>query len=104
MRRTFFVGMVHGPGRQRGVMLLVLARSPRRGRPCFILIFGLGSVGGMLLLSRLISLPFILTAQRFSAVTRWIRLVAGIHQCRVWTLPVGNRLGATMVLGRFSES
>jgi uncharacterized membrane protein HdeD (DUF308 family) len=32
----------------------------------------------MLLLSGIISLPFILTAQRFSSMKRWIRVVAGI--------------------------
>jgi high-affinity nickel-transport protein len=41
------------------------------------LIFGLGSVGGMLALSSLISVPFILTAQRFTLLNRWVRVVAG---------------------------
>ena len=43
----------------------------------YIIILGLGSVGGMLLLSGLISLPFVLTAQRFSLMNRWIRVLAG---------------------------
>ena len=78
MRRPFFVGMVHGLAGSAALMLLVLGTipSPLAGL-AYIMIFGLGSVGGMLLLSGIISLPFVLTAQRFSAVNRWIRLVAG---------------------------
>ena len=61
------------------LMLLVLGTisSPAAGL-VYILIFGLGSVGGMLLLSGIISLPFILTAQRFSLMNRWVRVVAGV--------------------------
>ena len=66
MRRPFFVGMVHGLAGSAALMLLVLStiQSPLGGL-LYIVIFGLGSVGGMLLLSGMISLPFILTAQRF---------------------------------------
>jgi ABC-type nickel/cobalt efflux system permease component RcnA len=78
MRRPFIVGMVHGLAGSAALMLLVLSTitSPLGGL-LYIIIFGLGSVGGMLLLSGIISLPFILTAQRFSVMNRWIRLVAG---------------------------
>ena len=78
MRRPFIVGMVHGLAGSAALMLLVLStiESPLGGL-LYIVIFGLGSVGGMLLLSGIIGLPFILTAQRFSLMNRWIRLVAG---------------------------
>ena len=79
MRRPFIVGMVHGLAGSAALMLLVLStiESPVGGL-LYIVIFGLGSVGGMLLLSGIISLPFILTAQRFSAMNRWIRVFAGV--------------------------
>jgi len=79
MRRPFVVGMVHGLAGSAALMLLVLSTitSPLGGL-LYIVIFGLGSVGGMLLLSGIISLPFILTAQRFSLMNRWIRVIAGI--------------------------
>jgi len=79
MRRPFIVGMVHGLAGSAALMLLVLStiESPLGGL-AYIVIFGLGSVGGMLLLSGIISLPFILTAQRFSAMNRWIRVFAGV--------------------------
>jgi sulfite exporter TauE/SafE len=78
MRRPFFVGMVHGLAGSAALMLLVLGTiSSAWAGLSYIVIFGLGSVGGMLLLSGIISLPFILTAQRFSLMNRWIRVVAG---------------------------
>jgi sulfite exporter TauE/SafE len=78
MRRPFIVGMVHGLAGSAALMLLVLStiESPLGGI-FYIVIFGLGSVGGMLLLSGIISLPFILTAQRFTVMNRWIRVFAG---------------------------
>jgi sulfite exporter TauE/SafE len=79
MRRPFIVGMVHGLAGSAALMLLVLStiESPV-GALAYILIFGLGSVGGMLLLSGIISLPFVLTAQRFAAMNRSIRVTAGV--------------------------
>ena len=79
MRRPFFVGMVHGLAGSAALMLLVLSTiESLLGGLLYVIIFGLGSVGGMLLLSGIVSLPFILTAQRFTVMNRWIRVVAGI--------------------------
>jgi ABC-type nickel/cobalt efflux system permease component RcnA len=79
MRRPFFVGMVHGLAGSAALMLLVLGTipSPLAGL-AYILLFGLGSVGGMLFLSSIIGLPFVLTAQRFTVLNRWIRVLAGV--------------------------
>ena len=79
MRRPFIVGMVHGLAGSAALMLLVLStiESPLGGL-LYIAIFGLGSVGGMLMLSGIISLPFILTAQRFTGMNRWIKICAGV--------------------------
>jgi ABC-type nickel/cobalt efflux system permease component RcnA len=79
MRRPFIVGMVHGLAGSAALMLLVLSTiESTLGALAYIVIFGLGSVGGMLLLSGIISLPFVLTAQRFTAVNRTIRVIAGL--------------------------
>lgn len=78
MRKPFLVGMVHGLAGSAALMLLVLTTIPSAlGGLAYILIFGFGSVGGMLILSSLIGLPFVLTARRFTAINRWIRVVAG---------------------------
>lgn len=78
MRKPFFVGMVHGLAGSAALMLLVLTTipSPLAGL-AYIVIFGFGSLGGMLVLSSIIGLPFILTAKRFSLLNRWIRVLAG---------------------------
>lgn len=78
MRRPLFVGMVHGLAGSAALMLLVLTTIPSPFAGLFyILIFGFGSVGGMLILSSLIALPFVFTAQRFNLLNRWIRVIAG---------------------------
>ena len=43
----------------------------------YITVFGIGSIGGMLLMSALIGLPFAVTARRFSMLNGGIRLLAG---------------------------
>lgn len=97
MRRPFIVGMVHGLAGSAALMLLVLSTidSPL-GALAYIVIFGLGSVGGMLLLSGIISVPFVLTSQRFSAMNRSIRIIAGLASIffgMVLGWEIGSELG-----------
>jgi len=93
MQKPFVVGMVHGLAGSAALMLLVLTTipSPLAGL-AYILIFGVGSVGGMLILSSLIGLPFILTARRFALLNRWIRISAGIASV-VFGLFLGWEIG-----------
>ena len=44
----------------------------------YIAVFGIGSIGGMLLMSAMIGLPFAVTARRFSILNGGIRLFAGL--------------------------
>lgn len=78
-RKPFIVGLVHGLAGSAALMLAVLTtiQSVALG-VLYIVIFGLGSVGGMLLMSALIGLPFAATARRFSAINGGIRVVAGL--------------------------
>lgn len=93
MRRPFFVGMVHGLAGSAALMLLVLGTIPSAlVGLAYIVIFGLGSVGGMLILSSMISLPFVLTAQRFTILNRWIRVVAGLASV-IFGLTLGWEIG-----------
>jgi len=78
MRRPFLVGMVHGLAGSAALMLLVLTTIPAPlAGLAYILIFGIGSVGGMLVLSSMLGLSFILAARRFALLNRWMRVVAG---------------------------
>ena len=59
-------------------MLLVLSaiQSPIEG-VMYILVFGVGSILGMMVISTLIGLPFALSSQRFAGVNHAIRFLAG---------------------------
>ena len=64
--RSFVVGMVHGLAGTGALMVLVLAAAPSfLAGSVYILLFGVGSVGGMLILSSLISIPFVVSARSF---------------------------------------
>jgi len=77
--RPLIVGMIHGLAGSGALMLLVLSTisSPWIGMS-YILIFGIGSIGGMMLMSLLLSLPFHLTTARFGRVEWAIRGMAGL--------------------------
>lgn len=77
--RSVLIGMVHGLAGSAALMLLVV---PSIASPLialiYILIFGIGSIGGMMAMSFLIGLPFHLTATNFVQLNKIIRFCAGI--------------------------
>lgn len=76
-KRSFFVGMVHGLAGSAALMLLVLTTVDSFiAGVAYILIFGTGSIVGMLLVSSLIGLPFALA--RAEAVGKKIEIAAGL--------------------------
>ncbi|MDT5060967.1 MAG: hypothetical protein QOH63_1426 [Acidobacteriota bacterium] len=77
--RPLFVGMVHGLAGSAALMLLVLSTisSPLVGF-AYIIIFGVGSIGGMMIMSALVSLPLYLTATRFTRANLMMRGLAGL--------------------------
>jgi high-affinity nickel permease len=78
-KRSIFIGMVHGMAGSAALMLLVLATIPS---PVFglvyILVFGIGSIGGMLLMSMLIGVPFIFSARGSERINLGLRGIAGM--------------------------
>lgn len=76
--KSLLIGMVHGLAGSAALMLLVLGtvRSPLKGA-AFILVFGAGSIIGMMLISSLISLPFAAWSHRFTSIHRLTRILAG---------------------------
>lgn len=78
-RRPFLVGLVHGVAGSAAITLAVVATIPSIALGLiYIAVFGIGSIGGMLLMSAMIGLPFALTARRFSILNGGIRLLAGL--------------------------
>jgi ABC-type nickel/cobalt efflux system permease component RcnA len=78
-RKPFVVGLVHGVAGSAALTLLVLTTIPSAAIGlAYIALFGIGSVGGMLLMSTLVGLPFIATARRLSSLNVTVRVIAGL--------------------------
>ncbi len=78
-RRSLFAGMVHGLAGSAALMLLVLSTIRTEAAALlYVLLFGAGSVLGMLGISLILGLPFVLAAGRFSALQQRIRMAAGV--------------------------
>jgi ABC-type nickel/cobalt efflux system permease component RcnA len=77
--RPVLVGMVHGLAGSAALMLLILSSisSPVVGLG-YIIVFGIGSIGGMFIMSALLSLPLRYTAGRFVRANLAMRLLAGV--------------------------
>lgn len=77
--RPIMIGMIHGLAGSGALMLLVLStiRQPLVAL-IYVLIFGLGSTGGMMMMSALIGLPAKLTSHRFTRANAILRGVAAV--------------------------
>jgi hypothetical protein len=76
--RPLLIGMVHGLAGSAGLFLLgVAAIQSVSGKFMYIAVFGAGSIGGMMLMSSLLSLPAYLAARHFWRAYSAIRLLAG---------------------------
>ncbi|MBI2873375.1 MAG: urease accessory protein UreH [Chloroflexi bacterium] len=76
--KSYLVGTVHGLAGSAALMLLVLTtiKTPLAGL-LYIVLFGLGSVASMGVLTILIGLPFVLSAGRFPGMNSRIQLATG---------------------------
>jgi len=76
--RPFLVGLLHGMAGSAALMLLVLATIPSPvGGLLYVLVFGIGSTAGMLLLSGLIGIPFVVAAGRSQVALLGVQALAG---------------------------
>lgn len=91
--RSVIVGMVHGLAGSGAFMLFLLPSIHSTTLALFfILIFGIGSIGGMMAMSFLIALPFHFTVNRFAMLNRGVRLVAGVFSCSLGSFIVYENL------------
>jgi hypothetical protein len=87
--RPLLIGMVHGMAGSAALTLLVLATiSSTLVGFLYIAIFGVGSIGGMAIMSTLFALPSKLSAQRFSTLNLLFRGVAGLASVGLGALTV----------------
>ncbi len=77
--RSLLVGVMHGLAGSAALVVLAATalESPLQG-VVYVVLFGLGSVAGMALLSAVISVPLIFTANRLTWVHRGIRGATGL--------------------------
>ncbi len=73
------MGVVHGLAGTAAVLLVVVGAIPSLLLAWgTILIFGVGTIGGMMAMSVLMSVPLALAAGRWVAVERVVRVAAGL--------------------------
>jgi ABC-type nickel/cobalt efflux system permease component RcnA len=77
--RPLAIGLVHGLAGSAAVALLVLAeiRDPRWAT-VYLLVFGFGTIAGMMLITLAIGTPFVYASQRFSTIHRGLGTAAGL--------------------------
>jgi ABC-type nickel/cobalt efflux system permease component RcnA len=77
--RPLIVGLVHGLAGSAAVALLVLAtiRDPLWA-VAYLLLFGVGTIVGMMLVTAAIGLPFVFTAGRSVKIHRYLGLASGV--------------------------
>ncbi len=93
-KRSYVVGLVHGLAGSAALLLVVVANSGSTvGALVYVLTFGVGSVGGMLVMSTLITAPFAWTMERLPAVNQYLRGAAGVG-----SIAVGLVLGYGVVV------
>ena len=77
-RKSLLTGMVHGLAGGGALVILVLGTiDSLLGGVVYILIFGVGSILGMMIISSVLGLPFALTANRLGDINVHMRLLSG---------------------------
>ena len=85
--QPLLMGLLHGLAGSGALILLVLTTMPSPAAAVlYILIFGVGSTLGMLLLSGLIGVPFVLTAGSSRSLATILQIIVGAATILVGTL------------------
>ena len=75
--------LVHGMAGSATLSLAVMTTMPSTSMGMlYILLFGVGSIGGMVLMSALLSVPFVWTGNRLAAWHSRIKVCAGVGAIR----------------------
>jgi len=102
-KRPFVVGLVHGMAGSAALMLFVLSTiaNPWIGI-LYVAVFGVGTIGGMLVMSALIGLPFAVASRRLSGMVGRLQLAVGLGSFAfgifyTWQVAVEERLFAALL-------
>ena len=101
--KPFFVGVVHGLAGSAALTLFVLSTisSPWAGL-LYVLVFGVGTIAGMLIMSSLISLPFNLATRKLQGLVDPLQLGIGLGSFAfslfyTWQIVADDRLLGTFL-------
>jgi hypothetical protein len=77
--RPLIVGLVHGLAGSAAVALLILTtiQNPKLAI-AYLLVFGIGTIAGMMLITGAMVLPFVYADKRFSRISRGLRIASGL--------------------------
>ena len=87
--RPLLIGMVHGLAGSAALLLLLIPVIPSTVlKIVYILVFGAGSIAGMIIMSCMVGLPTRLMAERFLKVSLAVRALAGLFSLGfgIWLL------------------
>jgi sulfite exporter TauE/SafE len=87
--RPLLIGMVHGLAGSAALLLLVIPVIPSTAlKIVYILVFGAGSIAGMVIMSCMVGLPAHLMAARFLKLSLAVRVLAGLFSLGfgIWLL------------------
>ena len=87
MRRPFLVGLVHGLAGSAALMLVVAASIPSPAMAlAYVMVFGIGSVGGMTAMSAVVGAPMALVTARFARAEAVLRVGAALGSIAIGIL------------------
>ena len=79
MLRPLAVGIVHGLAGSAAVALLVLTTiHDPRWAVTYLLVFGVGTIAGMIVITMAIGAPFAYTGKKFTSFNRGLAIVSGV--------------------------
>lgn len=87
--KALVIGLIHGLAGSAGLMLVVIPTiDTKMLGVLYIVVFGVGSIGGMMLMSLLVGLPFHVSALRFNNMTKVFQTVAGVASIVIGALVI----------------
>lgn len=96
-RRSFWIGLLHGLAGSGPLTVLALAAVPTvAAGVAYIVVFGIGSVLGMVLMSTLIGMPVALVAGRFGAAHLHLQRAVGIISAAIGAKLIWDIVKATI--------
>ncbi len=96
-RRSLMVGVMHGLAGSAALIAFTMADQAWQGFSVVIL-FALGSLLGMTLLSAVIAMPLVFTSRAMTGVNRWMQVVIGVGSIAIGAFYMSQQFAAALAL------